>query len=219
MGKTTHSLYTLVHQRYPNETRVLNYLHLRNESVRCTDSALTYVMNHLKQTIEHRKWLYYSYVILSDSFASRDREKLLQLILNHDLSKFSAIEVLGYGLKFGRKNNIQPLKNPQHIALWEEALQHHYQNNAHHPQHTDSGRIMNRWHLIESVLDMLACRMQRNLAGHADSTTADIFDIPPTYLERYTEKDREKVEMYLKAWSADVTTTPYRNSLAQKMLL
>ena len=219
MVKTTHSLYVLAHQQYPNDDRVLKYLYNRNESISCTASALKYIVNHFKQTMAHRKWLYYAFVLVRDSLTARDSEKIRQLVLDHDLSKFSAIEVLGYSFKFGRKKTSDPLKNQVHIELWDKALEHHYKNNPHHPQHySDGGSIKSHCHLIQSILDILAWRMERNLAGHKESTTEDIFNVPSTLLEPYTEKDREKIVFYLTLWRVDVTSTPHMNSLGQKML-
>lgn len=219
MAKTTVSLHTLVAYQFPSQERLIKYVRDRNESISCSASCLRYIINHMRQTVEHRKWLYFAFVLVADSFTYRDREKLHELILNHDLSKFSATEVVGYGYKFGRKNiNSVELKNPKHIALWESALQHHYINNAHHPQHSPHVH-MSYFNLIESVLDMMACRMERNLAGKLDTTPNDIFDIPLTFLERYVPNDRKRVSEMLSTWRTDVTSTNHRYSLAKSMLM
>ena len=138
--------------------------------------------------------------------------------MKHDLSKFSAVEALGYAVKFGRENSSKPLKNSRHIAMWESALKHHYDNNPHHPQF-HSGQDMPRHYLLESVIDMLGCRLERNLAGHSDLKIEDIFKIPDTYLERYTASDRVRVKAYLSQWERDITASPHRSGLALRMLL
>ena len=219
MEKTTVELYTLVKYQFPSQDRILKYVRNRNESVTCTKRGLSYIINHMRQTVEHRKWLYYAFVLVADSFTYRDREKLHELVLNHDLSKFSATEAIGYGYKFGRKNvNSVELKNPKHIAMWEDALKHHHINNAHHPEHTPHCPL-SFFVLIESVLDLLACRMGKKLAGKLDSTPNDIFDIPPMYIERYVPNDRERIKDLLSTWCTDVTSTSHRYSLAKNMLM
>ena len=215
MSKTTVDIYTLLHQRCSDDM-VLQYVKKRNEVITCRDTCLTYISNHLQQTLEHRKWLYFAFLLISESLTGRDREKLYQLILHHDLSKFSAVEIIGYSLKFGRKG--RELSNPSNIALWDLALSHHYLHNAHHPQHRADNK-MSTIHLLESIVDMLACRMQRVLAGHSESTTEAIFDVPLTFLQRYTEKDRKKVMFYLSSWSADVLSSTQRTSLGKTLLM
>ena len=73
--------------------------------------------------------------------------------------------------------------------------------------------------LIESIIDMLACRMERNLAGHPESSTEDIFNVPSTFFNRYTESDRRKVSFYVRSWSVDVLASPHRKSLGKKLLM
>ena len=207
------SLYTFISQRCSDDL-VLAYVKKRNENIRSSDKGWTYIAKHVEQALEHRKWIYYAFVLISDSLTASDREKMHHLVLHHDLSKFSAVEIVGYSLKFGKEGE---LTKDAHIKLWELALQHHYQHNDHHPQHRADGK-MSTLYLIESVIDMLACRMQRVLAGHTESTTEDIFNVPQTFLERYTAGDRKKVTVYLQAWSSDVLAAPYRKSLGKKLL-
>ena len=40
--------------------------------------------------------------------------------MSHDLTKFSAVETLGYALMYGRKRK-GPLKNPHHLEAWKAA--------------------------------------------------------------------------------------------------
>ena len=216
--KTAHDLYTLVKARYPEDELVLQYVCERKESVTCTVKTLQYIFNHFKQTLEHRKWLYYTWVLLSDSFNESEAKCIDKLIMKHDLSKFSAVEAVGYGWKFGRLKSSKPLKNSDHLAMWESALKHHYANNPHHPQY-HSNQDMPTHYLLESIIDMLGCRLQRNLAGRSDLKVEDIFKIPDTYLERYTEADRHRVKTYLSQWERDITTSPHRSGLALRMLL
>jgi hypothetical protein len=214
---TTHPLYFLIEKRYPDDNVLITYTRARGERITCTDTGLKYVIRHLDQTVEHRKWLYFAFLIVGDSLEAGQGAKLKEKIINHDLSKFSAVEALGYGYRFGRKDSSQPLKNKTHIALWDAALKHHYESNPHHPEFS-KGKNMNELDLVESIVDMLGCRMQRNLAGHAHSTVADIFAVPPVYLNRYTESDKRKVQDLLAWWGADVTSSPHRYSLAKRFL-
>ena len=51
----------------------------------------------------------------------------------------------------------------------------------------------------ESVLDMLACRMERSIDSRSTSIS-NIFDVPKNYLDRYHTEDRETVSALLKNW-------------------
>lgn len=214
-NKIVIELYPFVAERC-SDAEVLTYVKKRHEVITCSPKSGTYIDRHLQQTVEHRLWIYYAFVLISDSLTAADREKVHHLVLQHDLSKFSAVEIVGYSLKFGRSDG-QELKKASHIAKWELALQHHYKENAHHPQHRADGK-MTSLYLIESIIDMLACRMQRNLSGHPGSSTEDIFKVPDTFLNRYTDHDKQRVSYYLRSWSADVMGSPYRKSLGQKLL-
>ena len=210
------ALYPFILERCSDDF-VITYIKRRNEGITSSEKGWTYIDTHIKQTLEHRKWMYYAFILISESLTARDREKVHQLVLHHDLSKFSAVEIIGYSLKFSQKEG-KELKKASHITRWELALQHHYQNNAHHPQHRSDGR-MTTLSLIESIIDILACRMAVNLAGHAESTTEDIFNVPTTSLNGYTESDEKKVTFYLKSWRADVLGAPHRKSLGKKLLM
>ena len=48
--------------------------------------------------------------------------------VSHDLSKFSSEELEPYTIKFIQK--APDSQNPN----WNDALEHHYKNNPHHPQ-------------------------------------------------------------------------------------
>ena len=217
MNKTKYiELYPFILERCSDEL-VIAYVKKRNEVITCGQTGWTYIDKHLKETLEHRKWIYYAFLLIGESLTARDREKVHQLVLRHDLSKFSAVEIIGYSLKFSKKEG-KELKKNSDIARWESALQHHYDNNAHHPQHRADGK-MSTIFLIESIIDMLACRMERNLAGHPESSTEDIFNVPSTFFNRYTESDRRKVSFYVRSWSVDVLASPHRKSLGKKLLM
>ena len=215
MATTTISLYELAKRLFPQEKLVLAYMHGRKDQVTVNNNRLNNIIRHYQQATTHRAWLYMAFTLVRDSFKLKAQLRLYNAVLHHDLSKFSGVETLGYAIKFGRKNPKIELKNPKDIALWEAGLQHHYDHNKHHPP---QGKCMGYYDLIESVLDMLACRMERNLYGQPGVITADIFNVPLTYLDRYTDTDKEIVACYLRAWCADVVSTPHRDRLAISML-
>ena len=196
------------------DNMVINYVKSRGDVISCSSKCLAYVLNHFATTLSHRHWLYFVYTLVCDSLDLCEKEPLHALILKHDLSKFSSVEALGYGLKFGRS---QPLKSKREITAWDTALQHHYENNPHHPQF-DAGNNMSHLFLLESIIDMLGCRMERVLVPDKASTPDDIFQIPDSFLNRYNDHDKEKVKGYLSKWSVDVTSTPHRRALAERLL-
>ena len=53
-------------------------------------------------------------------------------------------------------------------------------------------------HLEESVVDMLACRWERELGGEDEADVEEIADVAEVYLERYLPEDRELVREILK---------------------
>ena len=213
MAQTTHPLHVIGKYRFPDDRHLLAYLEERAETITCTPTGLKYAMRHLSHAAYHRKWLYYAYYLVVENLDLVERVGILEGVLNCNLSQFSAIEVMGYAYRFGRNNSTKPLKNPRHIALWEAALKHHHKNNHHYPQ-GQPGHNMQPHNLILSILDMLASRMYRDLAGRVDSLVTDIFQLPDSLLERYTKSDRKKVEAYLQTWCAAVTSTPHRYNLA-----
>ena len=111
-------------------------------------------------------------------------------LLNIKISGFfiSFLELVGYTAKF-----VWGFSCP----LWEAALAHHYRHNPHHPQH-DPERRMSLSHLEESVVDMLACRWERELGGEDEADVEEIADVAEVYLERYLPEDKELVREILK---------------------
>ena len=51
--------------------------------------------------------------------------------------------------------------------------------------------------LVESVIDMLACRWERNFKGSENIKNEDLLDIEESFLVRYTDNDRDKVKVIL----------------------
>ena len=88
---------------------------------------------------------------------------------------FSFIEIVGYTDRWtwGKSS-----------LLWEEALQHHYANNPHHPQFYQDKR-MTRESLEESIVDMMACHWERKEGGGDEVPAEKIAGFSDFYLERY----------------------------------
>lgn len=216
MATTAVSLYKLVKSEYPDETLILNHLKSTNYSFKVKKSVVPKIRRHFAQTISHRHWLYNAFTLIRDSLKPHEQVELHRRILSHDLSKFSVIEAKGYALKFGGKKNAE-LTSGRDVAAWIAALEHHYKVSDHHPQH-NVGQDMPHYARLESVVDMLGCRLQRNLSGQPNVTPSDIFNVPAVFLDRYTTVDKKLVTCHLKRWSNDVLTTPHRRALALRLL-
>lgn len=140
---------------------------------------------HFSETDSHREWIVRSYNHLRDYLpeVTAGQAKV------HDLSKYSLEEALGYTLRwvYGRTG-----------PVWENALEHHYRWQPHHPQYWTLHQIGNGsmppWALQESLLDMVACRWERQLAGRPDVSRAELVDFESKYLLRYLPEDRTRVE-------------------------
>ena len=111
----------------------------------------------------------------------------------HDQSKLQSFtEIIGYTEKWVWL---------KHTPIWEMALNHHYQNNPHHPEHfqdTDqmgqkTSKNMPMEYLEESIVDMLACRWERKLGGNPIVTNEELCKIEEIYLKRYTYHDKMMV--------------------------
>lgn len=111
----------------------------------------------------------------------------VRAVEEHDLSKFTLVELIGYTHRWvwGKESE-----------LWKEALAHHYAQNPHHPQH----RIgpMEEGDLEESVVDMMACSWERREGGRDDVSAEALADVNEGYLERYLPEDRVRVRRLLK---------------------
>ncbi len=51
--------------------------------------------------------------------------------------------------------------------------------------------------LEESIVDMLACQWERTLEGYDNVKLAELADIKPWFLTRYTKADQDRVKSYL----------------------
>lgn len=156
------------------------------------------ISKHFHQVANHRKWLGYVYDlwrICLPGIPNRDRDypecDLSQRIKEHDLSKYGPWEALGYHYKFGK--GIPMDEDSEEGDEWRRTLSHHYRNNDHHPQyfemnrsHASESRIMSVGGRLESVMDMIACRLERTLNDQKHLCPAQIMSIPCENLYRYT---------------------------------
>ena len=175
----------------------IKYVKEGRYKVTCNALFISVVYQHFKQVLRHRRWINHIFLYIAHALTYEDREILYDRILRHDLSKFSTIESIGYAIKFHRKN---AAKKEKEKRCWEKALKHHYELNDHHPQHYEDGN-MEQHALIESIIDMLACRIERDVTQH-DFSVNSLFDIPEMYLERYSIQDRKKVCEHLLHWKS-----------------
>ena len=115
-----------------------------------------------------------------------DREDLE----NHDITKTGVIEIAAYTYRFVHGADV--FDDPR----FQIGLEHHFYNSAHHPQYWQGSDM---WHgLMESILDIAACRYEQDLGRDPNALLSDIFNIPDVYLQHYTEADRKRVEDHLK---------------------
>ena len=173
------------------------------------------VLTHLRTATSHRKWIRLSHEFckLSGVSFSGDMDVLIR---KHDLSKYTPEEMLGYAVMFGdaqvgwKKLDTDAEKNE-----WNNALEHHYVSNPHHPEYfspkqadgqrekisilkaTENGKL----YLEESLIDMLGSRGERNLKDDSTISHEKWMDISDVYLKRYEEEDKKYVQDLLKQWN------------------
>lgn len=122
-------------------------------------------------------------------------------IIEHDLCKIDPHELFGYFMQWGlteecnETNKLVQVK--QQVSewteiMWKNALKHHYITSSHHPEYYEGGYMRNV-DLCESVIDMLACNLQRSLCEETEVSAADMVLISPRFLKRYNEHDRKLV--------------------------
>ena len=143
------------------------------------------VSEHYAQTDSHREFIVRSFDRLESHLPAVER----RAALSHDLSKYELAEAVGYTLRW-----VHGRDSPH----WVQALGHHYGVQPHHPQFFIMGKtglgLMSAAALQESLVDMVACRWERQLDGRPDVTDAQLVDIAPSFLERYQPPDRAAVQ-------------------------
>ena len=211
MGIKTYSVLRLL--KNCSDEPVLRYVRKGHYKVTGNSLFISLVSNHFRQVLKHRRWVIRMFFFIGQALKIEEREQLYDRILHHDLSKFSTIETIGYTIKFHRKNGE---KNEKEKKCWEKALIHHYAKNDHHPEHSRPNR-MNHYALLESVIDMLACRAEKDLSKENFDLNS-ILDIPDIYLERYIIEDKKKVLQYISHWNTVLHDTVYQKDFIKQMV-
>ena len=183
------------------------------------------ISHHFASVASHRRWLRAVMELWKlVSPENRARKEGLKYVLEHrvrehDLSKFTPNEALGYHFKWFAFNSTL-LTEGEKEALWQAALQSHYGSNDHHPQFWAVNPIpvgklkqqptMTSTALLESVLDMLACRLERELVPGGGAKTMmhpkELMAIPQSFLERFPPEERRQVNQYLVDWAEALNT-------------
>jgi hypothetical protein len=176
--------------------------------------------HHFADVVMHRRWVQAVFELWELVSPEEEPAKtalshlLRRRVQEHDLSKFSAHEALGYHYLFHAKSAPRALSFPTKEALWEKALDHHYRGNDHHPQywfkyrcptHDSRSQGTMPWPaLVESVLDMVASRLQRSLSDQHMICPEQLMAVPQQFLTRY---DQQKIEVnkYLFDWGTKLS--------------
>lgn len=183
---------------------MLNRLKAIVVTVASASQVVRGVGTHISTTRSHRRWIRDTYELLRLSGAVDD--SLQARVTYHDLSKFHPVEMLGYSIMFGPTGRFRQLDTDWEKYLWNKALQHHYCANGHHPENT-AGRPMGKLDLQESVIDMLACRLERNLNPSGDVIpVSSMFSMEDRYLTRYVPDDAILVKRLVAEWQQQVDT-------------
>ena len=145
------------------------------------------IKKHFEIVDSHREWVMKSYERLQKyvpHMTVRDAK-------NHDLSKYSIEQSIGYTAKL--VHGVEGSNN-----VWVESHMDHYQKETHHPEHFPGKSPMPKDALDESLVDMVACRWERDLDKDESLTNNKLVDFDPKYLLRYCDEDRGYIEDLIK---------------------
>ena len=154
------------------------------------------VREHFVITLNHKKFILKSYTRFQTFLESINLKR--EQVEKHDDSKLTNfLEIIGYTQRW--------IWNTK-TDVWMDAWKHHYTTNSHHPEYycysSEDDKIqqenMEYLDIVESVIDMLACRWERKLDGKEDVKNEDLLDIEDVFLNRYTDNDRSKVKIFLR---------------------
>ena len=153
------------------------------------------IREHFVVTMSHKTFIMKVFNRFRQYFESVNLKE--KQISKHDDSKLTSfLEIVGYTQRW--------IWNEK-TDIWKEAWKHHYTSNSHHPEYyvfsDEKGQKvqsdMEYFSLVESVVDMIACRWERTLSGWDDVSTDQLLDIEEHFLNRYTIGDRERVKKLL----------------------
>lgn len=173
------------------------------------------ILEHFSTAVSHRAWIRKTHEMLTTFSVNMERGAFnADWIQKHDCSKFTAPEVLGYTVMFGKGSGFEELTDPEEKKEWELSLKSHYDSNPHHPQFFERSleshprkvfeSILDvpggKTFLEESLIDMLACRGERNLSDDSKFSIEKWMSIPECFFKRYRYRDCEWVKKLLEAW-------------------
>jgi len=169
--------------------------------------------NHFSKVSSHRHHLRVVFDLLNlgkvEFLYGTEIKELEERIRIHDLSKYGPSEALGYSIMFKDSESVRPLVGEDKI-IWDKAVNSHYMNNSHHPEFSRPS-TMKMTALTESLIDMLACRLERNLREHNTLTAADLFHIPKEYLHRFHSSDMVRIKNLMASWSQTIDNMAREN--------
>jgi len=161
------------------------------------------IANHLSIVASHRKHLNIVYELCTIAKVNFMGEiEMEKRVKAHDLSKYGPHEAMGYSIMFGVDQCFRELQGKDK-ERWDKALDHHYKTNPHHPQYAGEA-LMHPADLEESLLDMMACRLERSLKGHSIINVAHLMHFPSEYLWRYHQPDRTKIRNMIDSWRQSI---------------
>lgn len=160
------------------------------------------VGRHFNSVATHRVWVGLVYELLQIAESHFLEDCLRDKIQKHDLSRYGAKEVLGHSIMFGQTGTWRSLCGIEQ-EVWVKSTVNHYKANPHHPQYYGD-LTMPIADLEQSIIDMLACRFQRDLKSLTFLTAGTIMDIPGICLTRYKPKDQVMVINIISNWSASI---------------
>lgn len=162
----------------------------------------------------HRHWIKLVYKFLKE-IGVQFPEGMATAIRNHDLSKFTFPEGLGYGVMFGETGEYRTLTGAEKTE-WDATLDEHRGSNPHHPEFFSGYHPVIRQpgkdlYFLESIIDMLAARGERVIAKDKKLSILKWFDMPGEFLSRYNPNkgwsrynqpggDKEMVRTKLSEW-------------------
>jgi len=167
--------------------------------------------NHFSMVASHRHHLKIVYELCKIAKVGfLEGVEMEERIRIHDLSKYGPLEAAGYSIMFGMNGCFRELQGEDKVR-WDKALQSHYKTNPHHPQYAGEA-LMQHGDLVESLLDMLACRLERTLKGHSVLHVGDLMDIPSEYLRRYHLEDRVRIRNIIASWRESINNLALEKS-------
>lgn len=197
----------------------VNFVDVDLDQVQLVDNCFNQLVelgvpNHFKIVASHRLWIRFIKELLVEA-GIKFPEDMDKRLFEHDLDKFSHHTVIGYAIKFGDgEGGKQQFESESEKQAWENAVSYHRKHNDHHPEYfycqmadgsfdkstsimKSSPETLAKSCLIESCLDMLASRGERDLKNDDFFSVRTLFNIDEEYFLRYAAEDKEFVKEQL----------------------